>query len=48
MRERKLSIVEEIIGWKRQNEETKLYFILSYLLGWAAEEQIHAITTCDK
>ncbi|MBQ6274804.1 MAG: hypothetical protein IJK63_11355 [Oscillospiraceae bacterium] len=48
MHERKLCIIEEIIGWKRQDEKTKLYFIQAYLLGWASEEQIHVLTTCDK
>lgn len=43
----KLSVIEEIMNWKSQNEDNKLYYIKCYLTGWVTEEQIHRITERD-
>lgn len=48
MNNKKLSVIEEIVGWKHQGEDSKLYFIQSYLLGWNTEDAIHAITESDQ
>lgn len=42
MRDCKCSTIEAMLH-TIHNEETKLYFIQSYLLGWTSEEQMQAI-----
>ena len=41
-------VVAEILGWKSHDDDTKIYFIKSYLMGWTTEEQIHAVTMRDR
>ena len=40
----KLDVIEEIIAWPNHGDDTKVYFIQSFLLGWTSEERIHEIT----
>ncbi len=45
MKDKNLDIVKEIISWPSvHDDDTKLYFIQSYLLGWTSEQAIHDIT----
>lgn len=41
---RKLEVIREILSWTLHDDDTKHYFIQSFLLGWTSEEDIHGIT----
>lgn len=41
---RKIEVIREILSWTRHDDDTKHYFIKSFLLGWTDEEYIHGMT----
>lgn len=44
----KTEVIAEVLGWRTHDDDTKIYFIKSYLLGWTTEEQIHEVTERDR
>lgn len=42
-----IPVIREILGWGSHDDDTKYYFIKSYLLGWTDEQYIHDMTERD-
>lgn len=43
----KMDVIREIVSWKHHDDDTKQYFIQSFLLGWTSAEYIHGMTERD-
>ena len=44
----KTEVIAEVLSWRSHDDDTKIYFIKSYLMGWTTEEKIHEVTERDR